>query len=60
MRTTLIVFLPPCLDQVPCLLQIEEPVGIQTFTSQGSVEAFNEGVVFGLPGLEKSILALLR
>ena len=48
MRATLIVFPPPCFDELFRLLPIEEPVGVQALASQGSVEAFNEGIVGGL------------
>ena len=44
MRTNLIVFLPPCLDQPFCSEQGSEPVGIQALGSEVSVERFNEGV----------------
>ena len=43
MRTTLIVFPPPCLDQLPRLLEVDEPVSVQAFGPERSVEAFYEG-----------------
>jgi hypothetical protein len=44
-RTTLIVFLPPCFDQPLRLGQRPEPVSIQALGSEGSVERFHEGIV---------------
>src|SRR5450631_1128954 len=44
-RTTLIVFSSPSFDKPPCLVQVSEPVGIQTFGTEGAIERFDEGVV---------------
>jgi Methyltransferase domain len=44
-RATLIVFPPPSLDELLCLSQCTEPVGIQAPGEEGAVERFHEGVV---------------
>src|ERR1700757_2143645 len=44
-RTTVVFFLSPSLDEMSRLLQIEEPVSVQAFTTERAVEAFAEGVL---------------
>jgi hypothetical protein len=51
-RTLLVVILPG-FDLAPCVAQTSEPVGIQAFISQPTVEAFYVGVLHRLAGLDK-------
>jgi len=44
-RTTLIVFPSPGFDELACLLQIHEPVGVETLAAECSVEALYERIV---------------
>jgi hypothetical protein len=43
-RTTVIIFLPPCFDQRPCLLHVSEPVRVQALCSEGSIKALDERI----------------
>ena len=45
MRTALVVIDPPRLDQPLCLIDRSEPMDVQAFVAQRSVESFDEGVV---------------
>ena len=49
MRTTLIVFASPTLDDLPGLRQVCEPVHVQAFGPQGADERFHMRIVGWLP-----------
>ena len=44
-RSGLVEVRPPSLDPAPRVVQRQEPVRIQTFIAQPTIEAFEEGVV---------------
>src|SRR5665213_317731 len=44
-RTTLIVFFPPGMNDLFCIDQRFEPVRIQAFISKGTIERFDESIV---------------
>jgi hypothetical protein len=46
-----VVRLDPGLGNLPSLFQIIKQIGIEHFMTIGSVEAFNEGILLGLPRL---------
>ena len=46
----LIVVLSPALDDLPCMFDVHEPVDIQTFVTQPSVEALGKGILHRLAG----------
>jgi len=48
-----IVVHPPALDDLPGILQADEPVFIETFDPEPAVEAFHIGVLHGLPQLDE-------
>jgi hypothetical protein len=49
-RTTLIVFLTPDLNQLPGFGQRGKPVRVQALIAERSVEAFDESIVGRLAG----------
>jgi len=49
-----VVVLAPILQLFPCVCKAQEPVGVEAFGLEASVERFDEGVSVGLPGREKS------
>ena len=55
MGTPHIIFLTLAFDNLFGVRQILEPLGIQAFGPEGSIERFDEGIVGRLPGREKSI-----
>jgi hypothetical protein len=52
-RTALILFDPPCLDETPRLDQRLEPMDVQAFVAQRTVERPDERVVGRLAGPRK-------
>ena len=59
MRANHIVLVFPSADYLPCLLEIVEPVQVKTFIPELPIEAFNETVLHGFPGIDKHVLYLL-
>src|SRR5438105_764942 len=53
MWTFLVVILPPIFDLSPCIAQTREPVRIQAFVAQSSVEAFGKSVLCWLARLNE-------
>ncbi len=53
MGPLLVVFQQPGLDDVAHLVEGFEHVGIKYFVAEGAIEALDEGVLVGLPGLDK-------
>ena len=59
MRTNRIIFVFPPANFLSCLLEIVEPVQIKTFIPEFPIEAFNETILHGFPGIDKHMLYLL-
>src|SRR5207302_140935 len=51
-RSFMVVFGPPGGNTAPCLPEIFEPAGVQTFIAELAVEAFDKGVLNRLPRLD--------
>jgi hypothetical protein len=52
-----VVVSTPIFRFLPGVVKVQEPVGVETFASELSVEGFDEAIVrrsVGLPGREKS------
>ena len=56
MWTTLVIILPPVINDFPGVNDIAEPVLIQTFIAKSSVKTLNKSVLRRLAGLDKSQL----
>ncbi len=54
MWTHSVVVLSPRFDLSLGILDVEEPVLVQTFQAEPAVEGFAVSIVHGFPGLEKS------
>ena len=54
MRSHIVVVLAPKLDLCPGVVKVQEPMLVQAFKANASIEAFDEGIVVGLPGRLKS------
>lgn len=59
MQTNHIVLAFPTADYLPRLLEIVESVQIKTFIPKLPIEAFNEAVLHGFPGIDKHMLYML-
>ena len=59
MRANCIIFVFPAADYLPCFLEIVEPVQVKTFIPEFPIEAFNETVLHGFPGIDKHMLYML-
>src|SRR5947209_7836263 len=51
MRTLFVVLLPPRLDFLPCVSQVQKPGRVQTFVPEAPVEALHMPVLDGFSGL---------
>ena len=61
MWTTLVIILPPVINDFPGVNDIAEPVLIQTFIAKPSVKTLNKSVLCRLAGLDKTQLhAMLK
>ncbi|CBA34657.1 hypothetical protein Ctu_1p01200 (plasmid) [Cronobacter turicensis z3032] len=52
MGTTLVIILPPVINDFPVVKDIAEPVLIQTFIAKSSVKALNKSVLHWLARLD--------
>ena len=59
MRAKHIVLVFPSADYIPCSLEIVKPVQVKTFIPELPIEAFNETVLHGFPGIDKHMLYML-
>ena len=59
MRANHIVLVFPSANYLPRLLEIMEPVQVKTFIPELPIEAFNETVLHGFPGIDKHMLYML-
>ena len=48
-RSTLALVAPPSLDRGPCIVRVFEPLSVQAFTAQASVERLDQRVINRLP-----------
>ena len=62
MRSHIVVILAPKFDLCPGVVKIQEPMLVQAFKTNASVEAFDEGIVSGFSRsaevLERSLFCL--
>lgn len=54
-RSTLVIIAAPGFDDCAGVGQVVKPVQVEAFIAQRSIEAFDEGIVGGLPRREKSM-----